>query len=137
AKATPYKLYRKVIQQSYNNALVKFDSNTAETSTDLIDAIKEGGISADTMTELVNKLLTDHIQTYRVLLAQLGPETKESIDRINKLRDLRTFNTLGGDKITDLSEVTQTNPLRDIEAKKFKKEQDIGKALEMLPSLIQ
>lgn len=137
AKLIGDEFYGKIKPQSYNNALVEAVSNTGETFADLVEALREGDANLNTVVELVSKIASDNLQTYRVLLAHFGPETKENTERINKLRDLRVFNTLYGNKITDLRSTERGNVLTDVEEKKFKKTQDLGEAISLLPGLIQ
>jgi hypothetical protein len=68
-------------------------------------------------------------------MAHLSADKKEDIERANKLRDLRTYNTLQGNEISDMTTPFARN-LNDLDMRKFKRTGDLDEALTMLPDLV-
>lgn len=127
--------YGKNRPQAYNNVLLEFAESSAANMANLLKTGIDEGVSFDLLANSVGQFFEDNIQTYRILNGHLNSDKAEDIEKSNKLRDLRTFNTLNGKAITDLS-----NPFAlsfsDLPIKKFKRADSIEEARDMLPGLI-
>ena len=87
--------------------------------------------------EYSSKMLEDNFQMYRIALAHMSAEKKEDIEKLNKFRDLRVYNTLAGNPIIDLSSEWGNIRFGRKDVKEFKKTQDIEKVREIFPKLLQ
>lgn len=126
--------YGKNKPQLPNNVLLDGANNLASLVISGIDAAGKEGMSVELMGDILSKAMEDNLQVYRIALAQLSDAKKEDIERANKMRDLRVYNTIAGNPISDLTSDFKM-PMQG-EAKEFKKEKDIQAAAEMVPSLV-
>lgn len=129
------KTYAKNKAQSYNNLLVESIQNSAQSLGDLVSGLQENGLTPDLAIEFAGRVLEDNMQAYRLILAHISEDKKEDIEKSNKLRDLRVFNTLEGNPISDLTE-SYPRPFGDLDLKKYKKTENLEEAMDMLPGLI-
>lgn len=127
--------YGKNRPQVYNNILIEAAENTAMLVGSLVSEINENGASVGLVTETINKVLEDNLQSYRMIMAHLSADKSEDIDRANKMRDLRVYKTLSGEKITDLSSPFKVN-FKSSLADKYKKSQDPEEIQKLLPELV-
>lgn len=127
--------YGKNRPQVYNNMMVEAAGNIASTWLNAGATAYKEGMSFDLVKEAIARTLTDNIQLYRVLNDHLNQDKINQTDKSNKERDLRVFDTMSGNDITD-----RTSPFKqdlgDLKLQKYKKEQDIDKSLEILPDLL-
>lgn len=97
---------------------------------DAIEAIREGGDPFDILAKYVVSVAGQSVQAARYINAYANEkETK----RKEKFRDVNVFHQMEGRG----SSYIKTNPYKDLEAKKFKRTEDVGEAMKMLPGLIQ
>jgi hypothetical protein len=127
--------YGKNRPQTINNILVEGLENMTTTTLNFVGAAVTEGISDELVTAYMDQILNDNLQNYRLLSGFLSAKTKEDIDRANKFRDLRVFNTLAGNGISDLR-TTFTEDFSDLDMKRFKRTNDPKEAAELLPELI-
>jgi hypothetical protein len=127
--------YGKNRPQTYNNVLIEAMDNVGTTTANLVQSIREEGFKPETFIEAASQIAEDNIQAYRIALAHLSADKKEDIERANKLRDLRVFNTTHGNPITDLSSPFRA-PLQNQETRQYKRTSDISEANELLPALL-
>jgi hypothetical protein len=135
-KAVMDTAYGKNKAQTPNNVLIEAADNLVSTIASGFKGAADNGITPELFIDVVAKALEDNVQAYRVALAHLSDAKGEDIERQNKQRDLRTYNTIAGNPITDLTGEFIT-PMGNRDAKKFKKTDDIGEAAELVPSLIE
>jgi hypothetical protein len=128
--------YGKNRPQVYNNILVEAAENTVTTSANLIKSINEDGFDPNTVVTAIDQMMQDNFQTYRLLLAHVSADKKEQLERANKFRDLRVFNTLDGNTITDLTSPFSQS-LEGLKLKEFKQAKTVEEARAMLPQLLQ
>lgn len=135
-RATMDLTYGKNKPQEYNNLLVDFAAQTTEDTANLVAAINEGE-DLNVVVDYVAKMVENNFQLWRISQRFLSQEKQDKIDRANKFRDLRTFNQLQGNDITDLRNAGRQNEFADRDAKEFKRESDLNKALEMVPGILK
>lgn len=128
--------YGKNRPQVFNNILLEASDNMANTIMATFREARENGVTPDLAIKSVSQMLEDNMQSYRVILTYLSAEKQQDIDKANKMRDLRVFNTLNGNKIADLGS-PYTVSLDDLGIKQYKKEQDMVKAGAMVPDLVK
>lgn len=89
----------------------------------------------DVAFDYIGKVISNTIQNYRILLAQLGPETKEKISKANQNRDLRTFRQMHDLPVNRESGFSSIdfNPFLGKDRRRFKDTQDINEAANILP----
>lgn len=126
-------IYGKNKPQLYNNVLIEAADNNLTTIANLTSSALEDGITPDLIMAGVSQILEDNLQAARILMAHID---KDRTERANKLRDLRVFNTLSGNKVVDLR-TQYTDKLNDLETKKFKRAETIEEAAEILPGLLK
>jgi hypothetical protein len=122
--------------QTPNNVLIDAAGNIASTVVSGFKGAQDNGITPDLFIDIVAKAAEDNIQAYRVALAHMSGAKAEDIERANKLRDLRTYNLIADNPISDLTGDFIT-PLGKGDKKKFKQTKDIGEAAELVPQLIE
>jgi hypothetical protein len=128
-------MYGKTRPQVVNNILLEGAESLATTTVNFAGALMEDGPSDELFINYAHQLLMDNLQNYRLLASHLGAETPEDIEKANKFRDLRVFNMLEGNKITDLRTIF-TEDFTDLPMKKYKKAKTVEEAAEILPELI-
>lgn len=134
-KATMDKFYGNNRPQFFNNILLDAAVNTTAIAKSISDQMRQDGYSHDLMIHGAAKILENQFQTYRLLEGYLSADKQSDIDKANKFRDLRVFNTLSGNKITDLSSPFHVS-LDDIKLKQFKNETDLNKVPDEVIPLI-
>jgi hypothetical protein len=122
--------------QTPNNVLIDAAGNIASTVVSGFKGAQDNGITPELFIDIVAKAAEDNIQAYRVALAHMSGAKAEDIERANKLRDLRTYNLIADNPISDLTGDFIT-PLGKGDKKKFKQTKDIGEAAELVPQLIE
>lgn len=120
----------------YNNVLLEAASNMADLGFSLTKSINDNGYSPELIGDFLSKALEDNLQTFRIILAHTSAQKQEDIERANKFRDLRVYNTLAGNPIVDLSSEWGRNQFGPDDIKDFKRTKDPIKAAELLPKLI-
>jgi hypothetical protein len=130
------RMYAKVKPRWYNNLLIESAQTLEASAGNLVSAINENGLDPDILTKFAADTLADNIQTARLIFNHVG-EGEQKLDKSNKLRDLRSFNLLEGNDVTDQSSTDYSNKYIDQKASEFKNEEDLGKAEKMLPELLK
>jgi hypothetical protein len=120
--------------QMYNNPLLSAASDFTRELGDLKEAMQNG--DTPKVLDVINQVLQDHIQTYRIALQQFGEDTEKQIDRANKFRDIKVFKNLADMPVQDIS-ADRPNPYLNADIKEFKQTDDMGRAIELLPNIIQ
>ncbi len=118
--------YGKNRPQVFDSILAQSIGNTYAISKSFIQQVEEDGFSPELTVQVVSKMIENNFQAYRLMQAYLSSSKQADIDKANKLRDLRVFNTLSGNKITDLSSPFQTR-LEDLKTKQYKDETNLDK----------
>lgn len=136
AKSLMDKMYGQNKPRWYNNMLLDGIGNASDKLFATVDAMNKDGFDPKILVEGVNQFLQDNLQTYRLIMNHIG-EGKEETEEANKKRDLRTYNTMAGNDISDNTATDFVTDLSGQGVKDFKKEQDPLKAAEQLPDLIQ
>ncbi len=136
AKGLADSTYGKNKPQWYNNVLIEAGENIADSTFSLIKSINENGMSPELITDYISKVAEDNLQSYRIILANVSAEKKQDIERANKFRDLRVYNTLAGNPIRDLSSEWGQSRFGPEDIKKFKQTGDINEVVNSLPKLI-
>lgn len=127
------KTYGKNRPQEINNILLSAGSDVISEASALFEGVSEEGVSLDLMANFINQVLQDHVQAYRLVWSHID---SEKVDKSNKLRDLRVFNTLKGNNIQDQSGDISKN-ITGSDLKEFKETTDLGEAEKMLPDLVK
>lgn len=130
------KTYGKNRPQVYNNVMLEAVDNTGTLLAGLVNSIAKDGLSSDVALGFINQLLESNVQNYRLMLGYLSANTQADIDKANKLRDLKVYNTLEGNKIVDSSSPFRVM-LTDVKAKTFKNETDPNKIIDEANELKQ
>lgn len=99
---------------------------------DASGAIKDGEDKFDVAGKLITSILTQSIQSARYISAYANPQ---DTNRKERFRDMRVFNELVEDK-SPSSSTGRPNDFEDIEAKKFKRTDDIEEALKLVPEML-
>jgi hypothetical protein len=133
AKMTMDYMYGKNKPQVYNNVLIEAMDNNITTIGNFIAATAEEGFNPDLYYEAAIKLVEDNLQAARLILG--STVKKDDVERANKFRDLRTFNTLQGNPVSDLRN-QYTENFDDLDVKKFKRAETIEEARTILPELL-
>ncbi len=128
--------YGKNKPQWYNNVLLEAAENTADNTFSLVKSINEDGYSHEAVLDFIGKIAEDNFQTARLILSNVSADKQKDIERANKFRDLRVYNTLSGNSITDLSSEWGSRKFGPEDMKKFKRTEDLSEAVEILPKLI-
>ena len=140
AKGAMDKMYGKNKPRWYDNMLVESAQGMANSFANIAGALSEENPSPDMVASLISKVLEDNLQTYRLVLNNLPKDLggkKEDIERSNKMRDLRTFKTLEGDKVPDFTMSEYAEKYEDKDLKTFKRTEDVKEAAELLPDLVK
>lgn len=95
------------------------------------EAIQEGEDPFLVLGEYMKELVRAQSQNSRYALNRLE---EDATDRKGKFRDIRVFNELMGEGRS--GETGEANPFLQMGEKEFKREGDLGKAVDSLPSLI-
>lgn len=120
--------------QIYNNPLVDGIAIAAENTGFLWDAMNAGDIPA--VTTVINQIMEDYFQAYRLAIAHVSPEQKEELERRNKMRDVKQFKMGQGLPLSPYSS-DKPNPFIDKDLKNFKKTSSFEEAAQLLPGLLQ
>ncbi len=137
AKVTADVTYGKNKPQWYNNVLIEAVSNSADTVFSLIKSGNELGYEPEMISDVIGKVLEDNFQAARVILAHTSAEKQEEIEKANKFRDLRVYNTIAGNPIRDLSTDWGSKQFGRSDIKEFKRTKDIEKIEELFPQLLE
>jgi len=129
-------MYGRNKPQWYNNILLDAAADTADLAFSLAKSSNDNGFSPELVGDAIGKFIEDNIQTSRMIMAQVSAERKDEIERANKFRDLRVYNTLAGNPIRDLSTDWGQRQFGPDDMKKFKRTGDVGEAVELLPKLL-
>jgi len=112
-------------------------TNIATTWGNVASTIYQEGYSPDIILQGVANTFANNLQAFRVINDHLNKDRIADIDKSNKERDLRVFDTIKGNDITDRTSPFKED-LRRLDLKDYSKETDINKAIsEDLPKLIQ
>lgn len=122
--------------QAINNVLIDAAQHTATIAGNWAHSTLENGLDPEVTQRAVSEILMDNFQAYRLGLAYMSADTQKDIDRANKFRDLRTFNLLQGNGVSDQTSDFNVS-LDDVKLKKFKRSDNLEEARAMLPELIQ
>lgn len=119
--------------------LANLASSFTEDLGNLQRAVNSGEDPYDAMFAFSQKLLVDHVQTARIIVNHASSERGEDIQRSEKFRDRRVYESLTGTQDTDSAVGIQqfSNPFAGKDKKRFKRESDPGEAAELLPKLIE
>jgi hypothetical protein len=128
--------YGKTKAQGPNIVWLEFAENVIQNVVSATKGAIDNGLTPELFVDVVSQALEDNIQAWRVGMAHLSGAKKEDIERANKMRDLRTFNRMEGNPITDLS-IDFIKPMGNAKEKTFKRTDDLREAAELLPSLLQ
>lgn len=135
-KAILDRTYGKNRPQAINNVLIEASSNLTGLISEFVKQGNDTGFTPSLVLSTISQALENNLQTYRIIEGYVSADKKEDIERTNKLRDLRVFNTLSGNKISDLGIDYGVN-LEDLDTKKFKQTKDMQEAESLLPSLLK
>lgn len=113
-------------------ALMHVDSTGEQRIKDSMDII--GKMLLDTLNENIqlSRIATTQIAKHTDLM----PQKKEQLQTSQYNQQLRRFNQIQGREVQQQG-LIESNPYADLNEKKFKKEEDLGKASGMLPSILQ
>ena len=120
--------------QTWSNPLLSGLGTVAEEMGFLTEALASGDLPK--ATDVINMILSDHLQAYRLAEANLSSKKKEKVEATNKRRDLKVYEMGEGLAVAG-SESKRPNPLIDGEAREFKQTDDMQKAMELVGPLIQ
>lgn len=120
--------------QTWNNPLLTGLSTAIEDTGFIVEVLAEGDIPK--IADVLNMVMSDYIQAYRVGIAHFSPEKQEQLDRANKNRDLKVFE-LGEGLPASQAQTKRPNPLMNTEMREFKQTDDIQRAIELVQPLIQ
>lgn len=120
--------------QTYGNPLLDGLSNAGRLTGELVEALRDGNL--DITADVISQILEDYVQGYRLAINKISPERQEKAEATNRRRDLRTWKNLTGQDVTTYSG-DRANPFMDKESREFKQTDDLGKAIELLPGLVQ
>lgn len=137
AKAMMDRLYAKTKPRWFNNLTLDFADSAMTTVNNVVSAINEDGFDPNILMDATGHIIADHLQMLRLAYNHLDPDAKEEVEKSNKFRDLRTFKLLEGDKVSDNSDNDYSRKYTDKDIKNYKQEQDLDKAQEMIPKLIE
>lgn len=126
--------YGKTMPQMYDNPLLIGAKTIAQNSFDVLEAFQKGDLKAG--ADYLSQMLEDLFQAYRLAMPYISAETREDIERANKLRDQKVFKITHGYPVGSPFR-DRPNPFIDKDIKEFKRTMDIGKAAKMMPDLIQ
>lgn len=106
-------------------------SNMYEKLTDVNEALRQGENPWDTFKMFALDMMSDNIQGARMVLNHTVKD--DQLERSDKFRDKRVFDMMQGKKATDY---VRPNKYLNADAGEFKRTEDLGEAMEMLPDLI-
>ncbi len=106
--------------------------NIEKQTRDMAEALRNGENPWEVLKAYTLDLAQHQVQLGRVLLNHTVKE--QDVERSDKFRDLRVWNEMNGAPAAD---ITTSNPYLGIGEKKFKKTQDIGEAVGMIPEIMK
>lgn len=122
--------------QTIGAPLLEFGKNVGERGAQLAEALEKGE-SPDVWLDFIAQTMIDSSQGTRLLLNNLSSERQEQIHERNLARDQKMASALQGLPVMK-TDTGMANPFMEREAKKYRREQDIGKAMTHLgPAISQ
>ncbi len=135
AKSAMDRLYAKTKPRWYNNMLIESADNFRTSVENLIETVGEGDLDFETLANFSGQVIADNLQAARLVLNRIG-KREEDIEKSNKIRDLRTFNLIEGNDVSELYENDYSKKFKGKDAEEFKETTDPQKAAELVPDLI-
>jgi hypothetical protein len=124
--------YAKTRPQQIQDVFVQLSSNLAGAVAVASKAIAEGKPVLETLGEAGLQMLEENVQAYRIIANHINSDENAELDA---KRDLRTYKLLHDKNVADLSG-SFNKPLGEGKLREFKKTDDLEKARELLPELI-
>jgi len=106
-------------------------ADTADRIADAVMAVHDGEDPFDVASLLAVDLMSHNIQNARMVTNRVNAKDTEKKD---KFRDLRVFNELEG---KTASNIPTPNNYANLSAREFKRTDDLGEAVKMLPELLR
>lgn len=118
--------------QAYGNIAIEGVSDAGGLALDIVEAVENGDLNI--VAGVLETVLTDYLQSARLIAAHLDEDTVQQSEDSDKRRDLKMFKNLTDRKVGDVSDY-KPNKFLNPDIRKFKTTTSLEEAKELAPEI--